>query len=112
MPALFNAKASFSIPSRLLFVISGDILSGVVKKGMTMKVRMNSSFALSLPIEGVEVLTKKEGSEIGLTTLCRDAEELTLLQGLKIRGEQIEIEDPEEEANQPPQTTRAFGPRV
>jgi|GEM_PF-1477571 len=105
MPALFNAKASFSIPSRRLFVISGEILSGIVKKGMTMKVRMNSAFALSLPIEGVEVVTKKEGSEVGLTTLCRDADELSMLQSLNIGGEQIEIEDSEEEANQPPQPT-------
>lgn len=74
-------------------MISGDILSGVVKKGMTMKVRMNPSFALTLPIEGVEMITKKEGSEIGLTTVYRSSEELSLLQGLNIGGEQIEIED-------------------
>lgn len=100
MPALFNAKASFSIPGRRLFVISGDIVSGVVKKGMTMKLRMNSSFALSLPIEGVEFVTKKEGSEVGLTTLCHDGDELSMLQALSISGEQIEIEDTEQpEAN-------------
>lgn len=95
MPALFNANASFSIPSRRLFVISGDIVSGVVKKGMSIKVRIKSSLAISLPIEGVEIVTKKEGSEIGLTTVCRDADELSMLLGLKISGEQIEIEDAE-----------------
>lgn len=105
MPALFNAKASFTIPSRRLFVVSGDIVSGVVKKGMLMNVRMNSSFSMSLPIEGVEFVTKKEGGEVGLTTLCSDDNELAILQGLNIGGEQIEIDDPEEEANQPPQTT-------
>jgi hypothetical protein len=109
MPALFNAKASFSIPSRGLFVISGEILSGAVKKGMTMKVRMNSSFAIPLLIEGVEVVTKTEGSEVGLTTVCRDAEELSMLQSLNIGGEQIEVADPEEEANQPVQPTPGTG---
>ena len=111
MPARFNAKASFAIPSRRLFVISGDILSGVVKKGMTMKVRVNSSSVLSLPIEGVEFVTKKEGSEVGLTTLCRDAEELSLLQSLNIGDGQIQIEDVEEEANQAMQPARPRGPR-
>jgi hypothetical protein len=94
MPALFNAKASFSIPSRLLFVINGDILSGVVKKGMAIKLRMNSSFVLSLPIDGVEFVTKKEGSDVGLTIACRDADELSILQGLNMGGEQIEIDEP------------------
>lgn len=96
MPALFNAKASFHIPSRRLFVISGDILSGVVKKGMTMKIRMNSSLDVSLPIDSVEFVTKKGGNEIGLTTVCRDENELSMLQDLNIGGEQIEIEDPAE----------------
>jgi hypothetical protein len=105
MPALFNAKASFAIPSRRMFVISGDIVSGAVKKGMTMKVRMNSSLALTLTIEGVEFVTKKEGSEVGLTVLYHGADELSMLQGLNIGGEQIEIDDSVEEANQSLQPT-------
>lgn len=76
-----------------MFVISGEILSGVVKKGMTMKIEVSPALALSLPIESVELVTKKEGSEVGLTTICRDSEELAFLQDLKIAGEQIEIED-------------------
>jgi len=93
MSALFKATASFVIPSRRMFVVSGDILSGVVKKGMTMKIRMNSGLAVSLPIESVVFVKKKEGSELGLTTICRDADELSLLQALNVDGEQIEIED-------------------
>ena len=76
-----------------MFVVSGDILSGVVKKGMTMKIRMNSGLAVALPIESVEFVKKIEGSELGLTTICRDADELSLLQALNVGGEQIEIED-------------------
>jgi len=54
---------------------------------------MNSGLAVSLPIESVEFVKKKEGSELGLTTICRDADELSLLQALNVDGEQIEIED-------------------
>ena len=93
MPAVFNATASFSIPSRKAFVIAGDIASGVAKKGMMMKLRMNSSFAIELPIDSIEFIRKKEGSEVGLLTVCRDADELALLQGLNIGKETIEIDD-------------------
>lgn len=94
MSAQFHATSSFAIPSRRVFVISGDILSGVVKKGMTMKIRFNSGLALSLPIASVEFVTGKAGSEVGLTTICRDSDELDFLRGLKIGGEQIEIDQP------------------
>jgi hypothetical protein len=93
MPAQFHATTSFAIPSRRMFVISGEIISGVVKKGMTMNVRFNSGLAVNLPIESVEFIKKKEGTEVGLTTICRDADELDFLRSLKIGEEQIEIED-------------------
>ena len=80
-----------------MFVISGDVVSGVVKKGMTMNVRFNSGFALSLPIESIEFVDKKDRSEVGLTTICRDAEELEFLKGLKIGDEEIEIADEADE---------------
>ena len=97
MPAQFHATTSFAIPSRRMFVISGDVVSGVVKKGMTMNVRFNSGFALSLPIESIEFVDKKDRSEVGLTTICRDAEELEFLKGLKIGDEEIEIADETDE---------------
>lgn len=76
-----------------MFVISGQIVSGVVKKGMTMNVRLNSGVALSLPIDSVEFVKKIDGSEVGLTTICRDADELEFLKGLKIGEEEIEIQE-------------------
>ena len=76
---------------------------------MMMKVRINPSSELSLPINTVEFITKKDGSEVGLTTLCRDTEELTALQGLNVSGKQIEIEGPEVLANQSPQPTPPEG---
>jgi hypothetical protein len=94
MPAVFAAKGSFGIPSRRLFVISGEILSGLVRNGMTMKVRLNSTLAFDLPISAVEMVKKVDGSEVGLCTVCRDADELSLLKGLNIAGETIEIGDP------------------
>jgi hypothetical protein len=99
MPAQFHANASFTIASRRMFVISGDIVSGAVKKGMTMNIRVNSGFALSLPIESVEFVDKKDRREIGLTTICRDADELEFLQSLKIEDEDIEISDSSDEKN-------------
>jgi hypothetical protein len=80
-----------------MFVISGDIVSGVVKRGMTMIVRFNSGLALSLPIESVEFVDKLDRSEVGLTTICRDADELKFLQGLTVGDEDIEIADAPDE---------------
>jgi hypothetical protein len=99
MPAQFHASTSFAIPSRRMFIISGQIVSGVVKSGMTMNVRFNSGLALSLPIESVEFVDKKDGSEVGLTTICGDADELKFLEGLKIGDEDIEIADAPDEKN-------------
>jgi hypothetical protein len=93
MSAVLNATSSFTLPSRRWFVISGEIASGVVKKGMTMHVRMNSSLAISLPIEAVEIVTKDGRSEVGLCTSYSDPDELSMLQGLNIGGEKIEIDD-------------------
>jgi hypothetical protein len=95
MPALFKANAGFTLPSRRLFVVSGEILSGVVKKGMTMKVRVRSSVALSLRIERVEFVFRSGVSEVALTAGCQDERELSMLQALSIAGRRIEIEDPE-----------------
>jgi len=92
MSAVFNAATSFSLPSRRWFVISGDIASGVVKKGMTMHVRMNSSLALTLPIAAVEIVTKEGRSEVALCTPYRDDNELSMLQSLNIGGEEIQID--------------------
>ncbi len=80
-----------------MFVISGDIVSGVVKRGMTMIVRFNSGLALSLPIASVEFVDKLDRSEVGLTTICRDADELKFLQGLTVGDEDIEIADAPDE---------------
>jgi len=91
MTASFHAASSFAIPSRRMFVITGDIVRGVVKKGMTMSVRSKSGILLNLPIESVEFVKKLEGSEVGLTTICRDADELEFLRGLEISDEYIEI---------------------
>lgn len=81
------------MPNKRLFVISGDIVSGTVKKGMIMKVRLNSDLSFDLPIDAVEMVKKTETSEIGLCTLCEDADELSLLKGLNIGDEIIEIHD-------------------
>lgn len=62
-----------------------------------MRVRPNSRLALNLPIESVEFVKKAAGNEIGLTAICRDAEELDMLLNLNVEDEEIEIEDAADE---------------
>ena len=94
MPATFQTTGSFEIPGRHLFVVHGSILSGVVKKGMTMKLGLNSSIILTMPIDAVELLKGiKDSSEIALCTNYKDSDEVEFLKCLNIGNEVIEIED-------------------
>ena len=76
-----------------MFVVSGDIISGVVEREMVIKLRMDSSLSFDLPISSVEMVKTSNGSEVGICTQCRNAKELSVLKSLNVSNRTLEIDD-------------------
>ena len=101
MPAVFQASASFALPPRRWFVVCGDIVSGVIKKDMVMRLRGGSPATPLLTIAAVEIVTKeKGGSQVGICVPYGSVDELSRLQSLNVDGKIIDISEPESDENQ------------
>jgi translation elongation factor EF-Tu-like GTPase len=91
MPAKFKADSTFTIEGRGL-VLGGEILEGVIKRGMTASIL---SWPSRLTISEVSLVPRsdRKPSDIGLVFAGRDEAELVRWRALDLKGQIIEIED-------------------
>jgi hypothetical protein len=95
MPAQFHAIGTFHLRSRKIFVIYGDVLSGVVRSGMTLALPFNGSLSLSGRVAAVEFvdLVPQRRAYVGLVMAYDDPEELDIWEAVSIADEVLEISD-------------------
>jgi len=94
--ALFRIAASFAVQSRNLFVLAGDVVEGRIVPGMLVRIRCNSSVAMTAPVHAVEYIRHSTGPEqIGLCIRCEDDDELEVWRGLNIGPEVVEVAVPD-----------------
>lgn len=95
MTARFYVTRTFTIRSRNLFVLSGRIISGEIKPGMEAHIPCNTSFSITTSIHGVEYIDSPgRESEVGLTIRFEDEGERSILEGLNVGEEEIEVRSP------------------
>ena len=92
--AKFHVKETFEIPSRDLFVMAGDLVSGTVRAGMLIHIRLNSQVATTVPIYRIETaqLTDQRGRQFCLC-VRGSAEDRQILRGMNIRDEVVDVLD-------------------
>jgi hypothetical protein len=88
----FLASRTFNLESMKMFFLCGSILSGEIKKGMAVKIWVDSELFWIKPVEAIEFVDGPEKeSEMALGLSYSDTEELEWLSGLSPTGEAIEI---------------------
>lgn len=97
MPARFRVHDTFTLQSRRMFVIAGDIVEGTVRVGMQVEVPLNDSLSVTAPVAAVEFVDGPgPQSRVGLGIRYEDDDELEMLRGLNIGGcEILTVSEPE-----------------
>jgi hypothetical protein len=91
MTARFRIERTYVLSSRLLYVIEGTIIEGVLFPGMLISIGFNDCFSMEFPIYGVEFVRRANAELVALTVLCEDAEEVYFLEGLWLSNDEVLI---------------------
>ena len=96
MPGEFQVKGNFMLKARNRLVIYGDIVRGTVSGGEELRVPLNSSFAMTVPIESVETVDgTPTGSHLALVVAEDDSLGHDLIEALGFTGETLVVQPAE-----------------
>ncbi|HEX7681629.1 MAG TPA: hypothetical protein VF713_26135 [Thermoanaerobaculia bacterium] len=96
MPGKFTVRGSFVLKQRNRLIIYGDVVQGTVAPGELLRVPLNGSFAMTIPIENVEMVDgTSSGSHVVLVVDDDDSLGHQLIQGLNFTGETLVVQPPE-----------------
>jgi hypothetical protein len=94
--ALFQCESTFEIPERRLFVLAGQITSGIVKVGMQILIPFNSQVSMAMEIHSIEQINStSHEAKLGICHVVEADDDLAMLIGLNIGGELLKIVEPE-----------------
>jgi hypothetical protein len=97
MPGEFHVSGSFVLAARSRLVIYGDVVSGTVCSGEELRILLNSSFAMTVPIESIEAVDgTPTGSHVALIVAEPDSLGHDLIQALGFIGETLVVRPAEE----------------
>ncbi len=89
---IFHCDEAFGIESRNLHVFAGTVVHGEIEPSMNVSVRLNSSTAMCLRIDGIEEIRDPGGgARLGLARSCSDADELDFLLSFGVQDEYLEV---------------------
>lgn len=89
---IFHCDEAFGIESRNVHVFAGTVVHGEVEPSMNVSMRLNSSTAMCLRINGIEEIRDPDGgARLGLTRSCNDADELDFLLSFGVQDESLEV---------------------
>lgn len=94
MKAGFRVHGTFTLSSRSMFVVHGEITSGQVRSGM----RVQHPAGLDVPVEGIDsvLLSASEGQEeSALTFRYGDEAQLERWRGLRLEGQELQLVGPD-----------------
>ncbi len=89
---IFYCDEAFGIESRDLHVLAGTVVHGDIEPSMNVSIRLNSSTAMCLRIDGIEEIRDPGGgSRLALTRACTDWDEVEFLLSFGVKNEYLEI---------------------
>lgn len=95
MPGRFTVRGSFVLGARNRLIVYGDVVKGTIEAGEELVVPLNSSLAMTVPIESVEAVDGTEtGSHVALVVAEDDPLGHDLIHGLNITGETLAVQKP------------------
>ena len=84
----FIINKTFSLSTRKMFVVTGDVACGNISAGMSLESKKHDIY---LKVNSIEMLTTSNEERLALTFVYNDSAELRRLQKLK-NGETVIIE--------------------
>jgi hypothetical protein len=97
MPGEFKVFGTFVLSLRNRLVIYGDIVSGSIASGEELRVPLNGSFAITVPIESVETVDgTPTGSHVALLVAEDESLGQEIIQALNFSGETLVVQTPAE----------------
>jgi hypothetical protein len=95
MPGKFTVRGTFLLRSRNRLIVYGDVVEGTVASGEELRVPLNGSFAMTVPIESVEMIDgTSTGSHVPLVVAEDDSLGHDLIQALGFGGETLAVQIP------------------
>ena len=83
------------LEARNRLIVYGDIVDGTVAPGEELRVPLNGSFAMTVPIESVEMVDRtKTGSHVALVIAEADALGHNLIQSMNFTDETLVVQTP------------------
>ena len=96
MPGKFKVAGSFVLQARNRLLIYGDILQGTVVSGEELRVPLNSSLAMTVPIESVEMVDGTQtGSHVALVVAEDESLGHDIIRALNFTDETLVVQVPE-----------------
>lgn len=86
----FHVRDTFEIPDRKLFVMAGSIVEGEIRRGMFVRVPLNSETGIRLLIDSIEFARRQDGEDV---CLCfgYGPNFTEILRGMSFRDETFEV---------------------
>lgn len=89
--ARFRVTATFRIPARQHFGVSGEVVEGTITPGMYLVIPGTSIPRSATRIDSFELIRTIDGTELGLNFHCADGQELQAWQRLELDGMELDV---------------------
>ena len=89
--AFFRVVSTHHLASRSIYVLGGEIESGIIRPDMQVEIDLNSGLNVFFDISGIEFMRKDNGELVALTLKVEDVETVSFLDALELSGERIRI---------------------
>jgi hypothetical protein len=89
--ALFDVKSTAYLASRSLYVIAGEIRSGIVRPGMRIEIEWNSTINMHLDVLGIEFMRRPEGELVALIISISGKQEADIIDAMGILGSRLRL---------------------
>lgn len=86
----FYVRSTFEIPDRKLFVLAGTIVEGEIRRGMFVRVPLNSQTGVRLLIDSIEFARRQDGEDVCLC-IWSGSNFADVLRGMDMSDETVDV---------------------
>jgi len=89
--ARFHVRDTFAINDKSIFVMAGFVIEGEVEAKMYIRMPFNATVMMTAEIDHIQLIERPDGNVMCLCIRCKDPQEATLWEALKIKDHTVEI---------------------